>query len=692
MIQNIRPKILLTFTVLLLLTALIGVIAIANQRTAVSVATSLEEQRAFTALLSDDLAQQWQQTRNLERGFNVSYAESGQFLITLNRFFSPWESTLTDFRAQISTLEETSDQRITRMLAGLDDYETQVNTLVAQRRERTLLAQSLRNDSQLTDALTASEQSDLELIALQMRRHLNAYLLTGENRYVRDFNLAADSLQAALLSAGLDGEASYLAALQTTRDNVAALQAVDSAVIDTNSGLQSAVELVDRTLLAITDNARQEVERSQNALAALNQRTLLTVLPLLLLVIIVAGLLATTLSNNLTRQVETLQDTIGAVNRGDLSARAQVVNQDELGSIAGRLNAWLDALARRALTDQEELALQQGLMVLLEDVSAVAMGDLSAEANADDELTGNVAIAFNEMTDALQRIIAEVQQVTIQFSTAADEIEVNSATLAERSADQADQILNTSVAVDAISNSIQRVARNTLQSAEVADNARSDARMGAAAVRQTLLEMQHIEQDVTESQEYVRTLNNNAWQIDDIIDLIDEIADRTSVLALNATIRALAAGEDGRGFAVVAREVESLADQSARATRRVARLVAAVRDEAEAAQSAMTLATETVRVGREVANSAEGRLSDIENVTSQLATLLQQIRLATQQQAENATTVAQSMDRIANVTQQTAAGTRETSLSIRNLAQLADQLRESVTRFRADVPAIVAAD
>jgi twitching motility protein PilJ len=649
------------------------------------VATNLSNSNATAALLTDELAEQWQRTRNLERGFVVAYAESGQFLIALNEHITPWRSSLEGLRVQLNTLSDVSDQRVARILTGLDDYEVQVDAAVELRRERSQLVRTVRN-GELQAAFAAAERPTLEMMALLLRQHQNGYLQSGEGRYIRDFNTQAAALREGIVADIPEAERdTYLALLATTTETFDALQALDGAVADATISYQRAVQLVDRTLTALTENAIADTEQLQQRLADVSQRTLITVVPLLLLVAIVAWVLATTLANNLTRQVATLQKTVEAANRGDLSARSQVINRDELGGIASRLNAWLDALARRALTDQEENALQQALMVLLDDVSSVAMGDLSAEADTSDELTGNVAVAFNGMTHALQRIIAQVQTVTLQFSRAADAIESNSTTLAERSATQAEQILNTSVAVDEMSVSIQQVAHNTLRSAQVAEKARNDAQIGAAAVRKTLAEMQGIEQDVAETQEYVQTLNRNAWQIDDIIELIDEIADRTSVLALNATIRALAAGEAGRGFAVVAREVESLADQSAKATKRVAKLVSAVRDEAEAAQSAMTLATETVRMGRGVADSAETRLSDIENVTTQLDTLLQQIRLATQQQAQNSTTVAKSMDNIANVTQQTAAGTRETSLSIRNLAQLADQLRESVTRFRADV-------
>lgn len=688
MIQQIRPKILLTFFVLLLLTALIGVVAIANQRTAVTVALELNETSATATLLTDEITEQWQRTRNLERGFVVAYTESGQFLIALNEYVTPWRSNLESFRSQVNRLDTGSDdQRITRILTGLDDYERQVDTAVELRRERSQLVRAVRNNDDMQATFANAELPSLEVSALLLRQYQNAYLRTGEGRHVRDFNAEAVRLLEMIETDVPADEAVviYRDMLATARESFDALVALDAAVADATASYLRSVELIDRALTPLTENAVAEQVQLQSNLSALNQRTLITVLPMLILVAVVAGVLATTLSDNLARQVQTLQETLDSTNAGDLTARAQVINEDELGEIATRLNSWLDALSQRALTDQEELQLQQALMVLLDDVSAVAMGDLSAEADTNDELTGNVAIAFNDMTDALERIISEVQLVTLQFSRAAGEIENNSATLAEHSAQQAEQLLNTSVAVDEMSVSIQQVANNTQQSARVAEKARSDARLGAAAVRKTLVEMQSIERDVTETQAFVQTLNRNAWQIDDIIDIIDEIADRTSVLALNATIRALAAGDAGRGFAVVAREVESLADQSARATQRVARLISAVRDEAEAAQSAMTLATETVRAGREMADSAEMRLSDIETVTAQLDSLLQQIRIATQQQAQNSTTVAQSMDEIANVTQQTAAGTRETSLSIRNLAQLAEQLRESVTRFRAEM-------
>ena len=166
------------------------------------------------------------------------------------------------------------------------------------------------------------------------------------------------------------------------------------------------------------------------------------------------------------------------------------------------------------------------------------------------------------------------------------------------------------------------------------------------------------------------------------MQLIGDVADRTSILALNASIQAAMAGDAGRGFAVVAEEVERLAERATESTKRISTLIKSIQSDTNEAVAAMEETTREVVGGSNLANQAGQTLDQIHSVSNQLADLIQSISIASKQQAAGSDSVARSMTEISEVTQQTAAGTKEAAVSIRGLAEIADSLRESVARFR----------
>lgn len=388
------------------------------------------------------------------------------------------------------------------------------------------------------------------------------------------------------------------------------------------------------------------------------------------------------ISRLLVQQAHSIQTMCAHVEHGDYAARTTVLSHDELGEMATALNSALEHVSQLVQSQDERDAIQASMMKLLSEISGVAEGDLRVEAEVTEDVTGALADSFNYMIHQLRSIVAQVQDATLQVSASANEIQVTAEHLAEGTTAQASQILDSSAAIDEMVVSIQQVSENAVMSAQVASQALTNAKQGTTAVHNTIEGMQRIRNQVQETSKRIKRLGERSQEISEIVQLIGDIADRTSILALNASIQAARAGEAGRAFVVVAEEVERLAERSSNATRQIAGLVSTIQSETNEAVTAMEESTREVVQGSRLADQAGQALGEIESVSTQLAELIQSISLAAKQQARGSESLSYAMGEISDVTQQTAAGSKQAAVSINNLATLADNLRESLSAFK----------
>ena len=396
-------------------------------------------------------------------------------------------------------------------------------------------------------------------------------------------------------------------------------------------------------------------------------------------------------TRNITRQAADIRELFGRISVGEFQARARVCGDDELGRTAASLNAMLDHTVALIQSREERDAIQGAIGKLLRDISGVAEGDLSRDAEVAKGVTGPIADAFNFMIGELRRVIGDVKQTTVQVGAASHEIRASAGRLVRGTEVQAQRIAETCRAVEAMAKSAQDVARASDRGAEVAGLALAGAQRGAAAVGDTITGMVRIRERVRETSRRIRLLGESSQQIGEIVQLIDDIADRTSILALNASIQAAAAGEAGRGFAVVAAEVERLAERSAAATRKISGLVRAIQAETGEATAAMEVSTREVVEGSAVAEQAGQALAEIDAVSQTLAGLIGSISEEARRQASASGGVSEAMAEISEITRQTAAGANEGAEAVGRLAELTDELRASVSAFRLPGPPEAAA-
>jgi methyl-accepting chemotaxis protein len=391
---------------------------------------------------------------------------------------------------------------------------------------------------------------------------------------------------------------------------------------------------------------------------------------------------ATLLTRGLTVQIRRIMELFSNIGIGDFDARVEVTAEDEFGRMSSSLNAMLDNTLTLIQTREERDSMQASIMKLLDEVSGLADGDLTVEAEVTADATGAIADSFNFMIQELRNIINEVQDATEKVTSSAQEIQSQAMQVSIGSEAQAAQIMTTTVAIEQMAASIQKVSESASTSAEVGQQALSSAQQGVIAVQNTMEGMNRIRDQVQETSKRIKRLGESSQEIGDIVQLIGDIADRTSILALNASIQASMAGDAGQGFAVVAEEVERLAERSTEATKQIETLIRTIQNEMNEAVGAMETTTNEVVEGSLLAEEAGQALSQIGTVSDRLTEIILSISQSAEEQVRTSDELASSMVDIAQVTNTTSSAIKEAADLINHLAALADGLRGSVSMFK----------
>ncbi len=380
---------------------------------------------------------------------------------------------------------------------------------------------------------------------------------------------------------------------------------------------------------------------------------------------------------------------------GYLKEKALIADQIAIGDLSAEIKLRSDAdvfgksyqnmvekLRSLVQTEEKRDHLQKSILKLLDEVTEVASGDLTVNAQATSEITGEIAEAFNFMTGELRSLIGQVKEVTFQVSNSAKAINDTTEQLARGSEAQASQISRMTSTISNMALQVQEVSDNASLSAQVADDSLSNARYGSQAVQDNITAMNSIRNQVQETAKRIKKLGERSQEISQIVQLIDDLSDRTSLLALNASLQAAAAGESGRGFAVVAEEVERLAERSNRLTQQIASLAQMIQIETKDVVGSMEETIHEVVVGSTLADKAGQALIEIEQVSQRLAGLIQSISESAKQQALNSEDISQVMANISKVTELVNVGSKRAADSVKMLVVLSDELRGSVAPFK----------
>ena len=392
--------------------------------------------------------------------------------------------------------------------------------------------------------------------------------------------------------------------------------------------------------------------------------------------------ITSTLAGSLTHQVRKLMDLFSNIGMGDFKARAEIVSSDELGTMAKALNAMLDNTLVLIQSREERDQFQASIMKLLEEISGLAEGDLTRRAEVTAEMTGAIADSFNSMAEQLSDVVHNVKTATEQVTTTILDVDKSSTELAKASDKQSAQVSHAIGAISEMTVSIQQVSENAVQSATVSEQSTVNAKEGAEAVKATNKAMEEIRENVQETARSIKRLGESSQEIGNIVQLINDIADRTSILALNASIQAAMAGDAGRGFAVVAEEVQRLAERSTNATKQIDALIQNIQGEINEAGTSMEQSIQRVVEGSNLANNAHNKLQEIDAVSSQLAQLIKSISMATTQQVAASENITNTMEDMGKVSSRNLRASQQTAAAMKKLAATSEKLAVSVETFK----------
>ena len=398
-------------------------------------------------------------------------------------------------------------------------------------------------------------------------------------------------------------------------------------------------------------------------MAQLNQQLTMIIIIGCLGTLIVLGI-SYIIARRISRRISSVAKIAAEMAKGNIDVSLDFEAKDETGDLAAAfkdLSVYLTEMAQGAkrIADQDLT--------------------IKIEPRSEADYLGN---SFKTMVTNLTNMVQQLNDSAVQLVSSANEISVSSGELSKGAGEQADQINQISTAIEEMATTSVETSQNASEANDASKSAADTAENGGNIVDETIEKMRNISLVVRESAESIAKLAKSADQIGEIVSVIDEIADQTNLLALNAAIEAARAGEQGRGFAVVADEVRKLAERTGTATGEITEMIKGIQNETEEAVNSMETGVQEVDKGLELADKAGNSLQAIVKTSQQVTDMVQQIATAADEQSVAAEQVSKNIGHVSSITKESASSTEQSAISAERLNKEAEGLKGIVDQFK----------
>lgn len=412
-------------------------------------------------------------------------------------------------------------------------------------------------------------------------------------------------------------------------------------------------------------------------------------------------------SRIIAKPIIKIKNAADEIGKNNLDVRVNLKNNDEIGELAVAFNGMADniksslkevegktAMAEKAAAEaetakheiqQQEEYLSGKINLILSEMKKFENGDLSISMTVEKaDAIGNLFSGFNKAILNIREMITKVLGAAEAATNASQEISANSEELAAGAHEQSSQATEIAAAVEQMTAAILQTTRNATGALDNAKKAGDLAKEGGKIVDETVTGIVRITEVVKTAAGTVTKLGQSSDQIGEIIEVINDIADQTNLLALNAAIEAARAGEHGRGFAVVADEVRKLAERTTKATEEIAKMIKQIQVDTKGAVESISQGTADVNKGRELANKAGEALHAIIDSSEKVMDDIKQVASASEEQSTTAEQISRSIDGISSVSNQSSAGTQQIAVSSEALRNLMQNLYDMISKFKIE--------
>ena len=405
---------------------------------------------------------------------------------------------------------------------------------------------------------------------------------------------------------------------------------------------------------------------------------------------IIGGLIATLLlglliMRSITKPTKKLTEVVKRISEGEFDARADVTGNDELSKLGNAFNELLD---ERSLTlektEHEHQELNQSVFKLLQAVAELSERNLTIRAEVTEDATGPVADAINLLAEETASTLTQVRDVASEVNETSQKVNSHLMSVNKLAMREQEQAIETADQMDKMLQRLDAIANSAAETNNMANNTTISTQRAHDSVSDTLDGMADIRETVQETGKRIKQLGERSQEISHVIDIINTIAERTTVLALNASMQAVAAGDAGRGFSVIAEEIQRLAESSRDSTSQIATLVRNIQQETNTTIATMDKTIEQVVDGSTRAEDAAQQMKEVLKTTEQLVNSVDLIASASKEQVDISENLKYKAQSILKSTQSTGQELLSLTGLSRNMADYAQQLVHSVNVFKID--------